>query len=377
MNFLAKLGSDSREIAKAITTVGESLDNDDSRGGGGESDKFWPIQAKVTLETAVEIVRQAEGSVSIPSIHRFIITAAQNPAQVKEQSWKEGYHGQSFAKAFAKEKTPIEQGDFQLAWDRWLIQWPSMSDKTRSSIEASVSGILHVFNSGQARSLLSGETTITLEVMDQGKWIFADMSVGEHGTSGAFVLNVLKYATQRHVLRRLPDQWKNPIIIWADEAGKIVNSADSSYLTESRKFGGATVFLAQSMNSFHAAMPGQRGKSQAEVLLGCFSTKIAHAIGDAGTAEWLSKLLGNEVKTRGNYSHSGGNASMGDIVFGQGTGSFGFSEHVEPVLEPKYFMHGLRTGGKIHKYVADAIVMRSGASFANGSNYLFVPFKQR
>jgi Type IV secretory system Conjugative DNA transfer len=377
VDFLRRLGADSREIAKAIITIGESIDNDDSRSGGGESDKFWPIQVKATIETATEIVVLADGYMSIPNLHKFIITAAQNPAQIKDDTWKEGYHAQCFAKAFARAKTEIEEANYQLAFDRWVIQWPVMSDKTRSSIEAAVTGILHTFNSGQLRALLSEPSTITPAVMERGKWIFVDMSVGQHGSSGAFVLNALKYGTQRYVLQRDPDRWKNPIVIWADEAGKIVNSADSFYLTESRKFGGATVFLAQSMQSFHAAMPGERGKSQAEVLLGSFSTKIAHAIGDPGTADWLSKLLGKEIRTLANYSDKGGDGSLSNSLFGQGSIGFGFSEHMEWAVEPKYFMHGLRTGGKANGSIADAFVIRSGESFSNGANWLLVPFSQR
>jgi hypothetical protein len=213
--------------------------------------------------------------------------------------------------------------------------------------------------------------------MDQGNWVFIDMSVGQYGSSGAFVLNAWKYATQRYVTRRNADAWKNPIIIWADEAGKIVNSADSFYLTESRKFGGATVFLAQSMQSFHAALSGERGKSQAEVLLGCFSTKILHAIGDPDTAEWASKLLGNEVKMRYSYGGGTGEHSAGEEAMGKGQMSYNGQEHVEPVLQARDFMHGLRCGGKHNHYIADAIIIRTGEPFSSGRSWIHRPFSQR
>jgi len=57
------------------------------------------------------------------------------------------------------------------------------------------------------------------------------------------------------------------------------------------------------------------------------------------------------------------------------TGSF--SEHYENVLQANAFMSGLRTGGAENGYVVDAIVIRSGETFSNGSNWLRVAFAQK
>ena len=374
--FLARMGADQKELAKAILTIGESRDNDESAGGKGE-EIFWTQQAKSKLETAIAILTMAGEDISIPNIHRFILTAAQSPGDLADEQWRDKYHNQCFAKAWKAKGTDIQKHDYQLAADTWLTQWPVMAEKTRSSVEASIGGTLHVFNSGQVRELLSTATTVTPEVMGRGKWVFVDMSVGQHGSSGAFVLNAWKYATQKYVTRRNPGHWTHPIAIWADEAGKIVNSNDAFYLTESRKFGGATIFLAQSMQSFHAALPSDRGKSQAEVLLGCFSTKVLHAIGDPGTAEWASNLLGKEVKIHYSTNTSGDERSTGSEIMGKAGMSFGSSEHVEAVLEPKAFMHGLRTGGRNNGYMADAIIIRTGEPFSNGHSWMCRAFSQR
>ncbi|MFY9938150.1 MAG: TraM recognition domain-containing protein, partial [Silvibacterium sp.] len=85
------------------------------------------------------------------------------------------------------------------------------------------------------------------------------------------------------------------------------------------------------MQSFHAALAGERGKSQAEVLLGCFSHKVLHALGDHGTAEWASNLLGKEVKIRYGTSTSGDDRSAGMEALGKSGMSFNTSEQVEPV----------------------------------------------
>ncbi|HKN85650.1 MAG TPA: hypothetical protein VJV04_02200 [Nitrospiraceae bacterium] len=375
VDFLVReLKLDAKEIAKAVTTIGEAMDNDNTRSGGGEGDKFWPIKVRQTMETSVEIVRQAEGEVSMPRLHEFIVTAAQSQVSINSPEWQAKFHNQCFAKSHGKWKNKIEQADWENGQRYWLSEWVNMDAKPRSGIEAGVTGILHVFNSGVVRSLVSEPSTITPKVMDEGKWVFVDMSVGQYGSSGAFVLNAWRYATQKYVISRDPATWVNPIICWADEAGKIVNSADSFYLTESRKFGGASVFLSQSVQNFSAAIPGERGRAMAELLTGCFSTRIIHAC-DTSTAEFASKALGQELKIHYGWSPPK-EQSAWKLMRGYCEANVNAHQHMAPVLESREFMHGLRTGGPPH-CVADAIVLRTGLPFSTGQSYMKVAFKQR
>lgn len=375
MQFLMESGFDQRELTKAIVTIGEAVDNDDSTAGAGHSEKFWPMETQISLETAITILRLAN-EFSMPNLHNFIINAAQTPSMTTDPTWRGYYHYQCIEKAAAAAKDHIANMDFFQAEARWMTQWPSMDNRIRSSIEAGTTIPLAVFNQGIVWSLLSRGTTITPKDMDRGKWIFVDASVGQYGSSGAFILNAWRYATQKHVLKRNPTQWVNPIVIWADEAGKIVNSSDAHYLTESRKYGGASVFLAQSMNNFRAALAGDRGKAQAEMLLGCFATKIAHAIGDFDTANWLSQQCGRTLTQRTTVAPSSDQSFDGlykTLTGGQGM-SVSFQDTIENVLEAKAFMHGLRTGGT--GGVADAWILKTGESFFDGRNVSFASFKR-
>lgn len=386
VNGLVGLGMDSKDIAKAIKTIGGSMDGDDEQAGGGNTDKFWPIKTRQGLETACEVIRMGDDVFSIPKLHEFIVTAPPNVLAVADprsmsaeewgkhpaSAWRQGYHFQCFERAFKKASTPQEKADFENAQKFWLTEWPGMGSdsKTRSSIEAGMTGLLHVFNSGLVRTLISADTTLPLKVLDDGKIIFVDMSVGQYGSSGAVVMNSLRYYAQQYVLRRHPGRWVNPIILWMDEAGKLVNPADSFYLTESRKFGGASVFLAQSMRSFQAAMPGDKGKALAEVLMGCFATKCLHAIGDPGTAEWAAKLLGQEIKTTYGWSPDH-HQKPWELLRGHGRININGSERLAWCVEPKEFMHDMRTG---EGGVSDAYIILSGNIFPDGKAYRKVDF---
>jgi hypothetical protein len=377
--FLSSLDGSARELTKAITTIGEARDNDDFRTGGGNSDPFWPMQTRATFETAITVLALAGEPLTMPNLQKFVLTAAASPDDLGSEAWQGKYQCECFTKAAARPKDAIGQGDFENAKDRWLSFWPGLNERTKTSIEANVTGITGVFCTGMVRALLSeaGDTALTPEVMDYGKWIFVDMSAGQYGTEGAFVLNAWRYATQKHVTHRDPATWATPIGIWADEAGKIINSADSFYLSESRKFGGFSVFLGQSMQQFHAALPGERGKAQAEVLLGCFATKIAHAIGDHATSTWLSNLLGNGLRYDPNVpAPKEEDGDVWNVITGRGGGGIGFNGHMGPLVEPRDFMHGLATGGP-PLYAADAYVLRTGLPFSDGNSYLRVRFSQR
>jgi hypothetical protein len=251
-----------------------------------------------------------------------------------------------------------------------------MNERTRTSIEAGITAILNVFLSGEVWSLLSRDTTITPEVMKEGKWVFVDASVGQYDSSGAFILNAWRSATQRMIRQRDPDNWDSPIICWADEASKIVNSGDVYHLTESRKFGGASVYLAQSVNSFHSAFPGDRGKAMAELMLGCFNHKVIMAC-DPDTAEYGQKYCGRRIRISKTFRPPN-QLTFAERLWKGFAYDISGAEHVENVVEAKEFMHNLRTGGPRNAFLCDGLVLRTGECFhSNRENHIHVTFSQR
>lgn len=376
-NFLAyemQAGGHTRNITKVITTIGETLTNDTA---SGENADFWQREQERMIFNAVEVVKQATGKVSAPDLQRFISTAAMSPLQIASPEWQAQFHNQCLKAAFEKDKSPIEEHDFELAKEFWLAEYPNMADKTRSSILTGVMGVLHVFNTGVVRELVSTTTNVTPDDMFRGKWVLVDMSPAEWGDIGKFVASGWKYLTQRAVLRRHVTDGDAITVIWCDEAQQFLNSHDSHYLAQCRSHKGCMVYLTQSLHSYYSAMQGEKGRHHADALLTNFHTKIAHALGDVQTAEWMSGLIGKERTTfvGGSMSPSEG---MYDELMGYSnryTGSF--NEHYEKVLQDNVFMNGLRTGGHVNGLVCDCIVVRSGEPFSSGQNFLMTSFSQR
>ena len=147
-------------------------------------------------------------------------------------------------------------------------------------------GILHVFNTGVVRELVSTTTNVTPDDMFRGKWVLMDMSPAEWGDIGKFISSGWKYLTQRAVLRRHATDGDAIHVIWCDEAQQFVNSHDAHYLAQCRSHKGCMVYLTQSLHSYYSAMQGEKGRHHADALLTNFHHKVFHALGDEQTGDW-------------------------------------------------------------------------------------------
>lgn len=377
-NFLEEAGrrGSTRDIVQCITTIGETLRAGERR-GGGENEAFFAAQQERLIHHAVEVLKVARGTVTSADLQQFITAAAHSPDQIKDPAWKSGFHSQCLEAAFNAPKTRQDAHDFDQAADYWLFELPRLADRTRSSILAGVFATLFVFNNGLVHERVSTASNFSFdELRRKRQWLFVNTPPSVLGESGTFIGTGFKYLMQKDILRRTAGA-KDPFhVCWCDECQLWTNDADSRYIAQSRSHRGTTVFLTQSLHSFHSAMTGERGKHQALSLLGNFATRVCHALGDIETAEWASNTLGKRLET-----HVGGSTqpaeSAYDELMGYAESTSSFSTQYEPVLQPAVFMNGLRNGGPLNRYRCDAIVIRPGKPFSNGENWLHVTFRQR
>ncbi len=370
IDFIHKNGGDTKDIAEAISVIGETLE----QGENNYRDKFWEKEPKRLIYNAVEIVKLAKGRVTAPDLHAFINGAAMKPEIVNTPEFKDSLHGRYLRAAYQNAKTSIERHDFGLAFNYFKDEYPAMADKMRSGILTSVLGLLHVFNSGIVRELVSTTTNVSPAVFEEGKWILADLPISSCGAAGAFILGGFKYLTQRYILNRYASEQTPATVIWCDEYQKVANSFDPAFLAECRSHRGCMVCATQSIHSLYTRIR-EAGEHGADALLTNYYHKIFHAIGDDKTAAYASSLIGRRLKTRVNVS-SGGEDNAYDAFYGPPKVTASTSQAIENILEPREFMQGLRTGGRAHGYVVDGIVIRSEA-FSTGENFLRVSFSQR
>lgn len=275
LDYEMRAGGHTRNITKCITVIGETLRASDT--AAGENADFWQREQERMIFNAVEVVKQATGKVGAPELHKFISTAAMNPAALATAEWQAQFHNQCLKAAYEKDKTATEEHDFDLAKDYWLDEFPNMADKTRSSILTGVNGILHTFNTGVVRDLVSTTTNVTPDDMFAGKWVLIDMAPAEWGDIGLFIASGWKYLTQKAVLRRHAGEGDAINVIVCDEAQQFVNSYDSHYIAQCRSHRGCMVYLTQSLHSYHAAMRPAWRHSSARTLAGKRSASMVCA----------------------------------------------------------------------------------------------------
>lgn len=364
------------EIVQTLLIIGETL-----RSGGeasrSEDAGFWRAQVQRTFYHAVQIVKLATNGVSAPDLQRFINGAATSAEQLQSPEWQAAEHHQWIRAAYAaRNRSAADAHDFEQALAFWAREWPTMADRTRSSILASVLGTLHVFNSGQIRELISGESNFSWDDIFAGKWLLVNMPPCIWGDAGTLVNVGAKYLLQKRVLQRKTTAKDGFTVLWCDEAQQFLHGGfDAEFLAQCRSHQGCMVALTQSLHGVFSLMSGETGKQQALALLACFHHRIFHALGSAEDAEFASELVGRRPRTFLGGSMAPAQ-SVYEELFGQSRFTGSFNQQMEAIIPPRAFLNGLRRGGPESGNIVDGIVVRSGELFSTRESWLRVAFPQ-
>lgn len=355
---------------------------DRSSGGGGRDDEgYWRRSCRQLITNVVDLLALAKGRIAVPDLYRLVVTAPTSIEQVHSESWREkSFCFQCLAEADKKPKSPSQSSDFEIVTDYFCLEWPSLSEKTRSVVMSTFTSMIDVLNRGTLRSLLGGETNVTPAATEEGKIILLDLPVKEFAEVGVFAQVIWKRAFQRHIERRDVKVSRRPVFLWADEAQYFVTSSDMLFQSTCRASRVATVLLSQSTANFEAALgSSQKGKAETTSLFGNLTTKIFHCNADPTTNEWASSLIGRTLQQ---FMSSNSSFAPADVIppffdsGRSGQSSAGFSESYEYELQPNAFS-GLRSGGHENQGVVEAIVFLNGKAFrATGRTWLKTNFLQ-
>lgn len=372
-------------IVNLFSNVMEIRERNAASGGGREDGTFWKQGALKCMRNAVDLVSLATGTVSVPDLVRVVLSALLSPAQIRDKEWQQGsFCFLCLKEADKRDKSLREQHDFGIVCDYYMLEWPNLAERTRSVIQATFMGWADMLNRGLLRELFCTDTTVTPEVVEEGKIILIDLPVKTFGDVGQFAQALWKYIWERSIERRNVTVSPRPVFLWADESQLFVTSYDMQFQTTCRAARVATVYLSQNYSNFIAALGGnEKARAETDSLLANLNTKILHANGDAVTNEWASRLIGRsrQFLTSGNNSYDADDqwtASLGLDWFGHGgSTTAGFSETYEFEVQPREFTR-LRTGGPANGWMVDGIVFQNGRMFAaSGRTWLETSFRQK
>ncbi|HTQ13466.1 MAG TPA: hypothetical protein VMH86_06280 [Rhizomicrobium sp.] len=423
---LARQGaSGSGSVVECLMRVLEASRLSNPSGGGSEQ-HFWQDAMRQLLRNTIPILYAATGTVRIPEIIRFVASAPTSLQQLRDPDWQElSFMFATLATAKRKPTYPLPEEDFDKIASYWRDEFAQLDPKTRSNISISLSTALDRFNHGRLQKAFCTSTTLVPELTFHGVVIVMDMSALTWNEDGIIGQQLFKYMWQRAALSRNklePKHRERPVFLWADESQYFVNSYDTDFQSTCRGSLACTVYLTQSLPTYHAKMGGDQPVSKANTLLASFITKVFHNNADPETNKWAADTIGRIIQRRGTYSRGtstsrsygmseGASTNMGtsssvgwsrdaqgntsiNSSFGSSSGtgentgrnrgltrgesySGGYSETMDYEVEPADFARALKTGGPANGNNVTAIWFQAGKTFNDsGRNYLLTRFEQ-
>jgi TraM recognition site of TraD and TraG len=360
------------EIAGAIA---RSAGRDES---GGGSNKFWEDALHHMNTNLVDLPVFAGLQVSLPLMRSIVTSAPQSLAQVTDAQWLESSPcAQILAeaeKATAKASADV-RADFEECRNYWLLEYPVLSEKTRSIITLSFSMLVRPLITRPLRKLFSTDTNVKPEDAFGGKIIIVDLPVQDFRLAGKVASLAWKYCFQVAVLRRTPpttpDTYLRPVFLWADEAHNFVTDFDAEFQAVARSAGGCTVYLTQNRESYRRVLGNN---DSVDSLLGNLQAKF-FCQNSGETNEWAAKLLGerwlNVTSTNVGQSGAENHSASSGVTR---------SEQRRYFVEPARFTT-LKRGGDHHNFQVEAVVYNGGHRFPSAQGeplpYKIITFNQK
>jgi hypothetical protein len=352
--------------------------------GGGSNEEYWQRTLKQLLRNTIDLVILATGQLSLSDIYQVIISAPQDLEQVEAGGWQASskcfrYISEVYARK--EELSESRSHDFELTAHFWLQEFPGLAEKTRSIIVSTFTSMADSFLRGPIRDMFCTSTNITPDLSMHGAIIVLDLPVKEFSEVGQFAQALFKYIWQKTMERRDIGENPRPVFLWADESQFFVNSYDALFQSTARSSRTCTVYLTQNLPSYLSAMgSGDRGKAEADALLGNLQTKIFHANGDTTTNQYAADVIAQTWQMRASFSAGHGEQARGPgKQQNQGSGkntSAGASEQLAYQVLPGEFTT-LRKGGPDNNLTVDAVIFQGGRVWnATGKNYLMTAFNQ-
>ena len=363
-------------LSALLMTISELGDRSGGASGGQDENKYFRLEGQRLCRNGLLVLVLSGLPVTIPDLHRLIVSAPQSPEQVKSEAWQQSsLCFQRLQQADAAEKTESQRADFDLALSFFLTEWPALSSRTRSVVQSTLTSVTDILSRGACRDMLSAPSpNVSPSDMYEGKVMIVDFPVLQYRDTGQTIQCILKYMWQRAHAKRDVGRHPRPTFIVADEAQLVLVDADQHFQAISRSTRTAVVYASQSISGMIDAF-GPNSEPQVHSLLTNLQTKLCHQQTDARTVQYFQELIGRsrQVMMSGNQSH--GNDWLAPL-FGDNEGSSaGFSENMDFELQAADF-NALLKGGPPH-FMTEALVYQGGRPFPDGRTWRRVSIPQR
>lgn len=373
----AELSHPQGTVEAAAQLLALLLEIESTQGEGRGDEAYWRLASEKHIRRAIHCVWKAHGKCSLTDVYRFVVSAADGPEKVADPEWrKESFCAQCVYLMGSRHPSDFDVG---LTGDYWLVEWPALSDKTKSVIFSMTTNLLDKFLFGDIARMVSGETNFRPEEIGEGKVCLLAMPVLQWQAPARFFQIMFKTLVQRAALRRDVSQTAKPVVVWQDEAQLFQTQYDIQVQAVARQSILCNVVITQSLPVlFESLGGGPKAEQQAKALIGNLQTKFICQQSDRDTNEYFSGLLGHSRHLFGSSTSNGAQYDMlGDLMgFEQPGASYTLSEQWHPDVSPEQFTK-LRKGGQDNGYLVECYVFQGGKRFSNGKGWIKATFKQR
>ena len=361
-------------------------------GDSNGENSFFEKAALKWLAHTFPLLHAARETIQLKQVYQMVVSAPKSLEDVDSEAWR--------AKSFCwkvlrdvalkaeeqkdqyADKIIEEHGHF------WLTEYPSLNARTRTSVEATLTNLIHPFLSGKLAELFCTHSTVVPEMAREGQLILLDLPALTYGPMGAAAQSLFKYLFGMAMQRQKVIEKTRPVFVWIDECQYFLSRSDAELLSTARSSKISCVFITQDLPSFYAQL-GPKSRDVADSIISKFGTRILHANTCRTTNQYAAEIIGkttkfNTSKTTNTGRNSGGSLNQNEFSGSAGAGdgrnqgrTDGISTYQDFVIPPEYFAKELRTGGPKNKKRVDAILVRNGGVFKRtGAHWLKAEFKQ-
>ncbi len=345
-------------------------------------DGFFEDASKVDLRHDLTGVINAVGE---PRLDLVLEMIQSRPATLGDVEEPQRFRALQLLAEAEKRVTPERAYELEMARRYLTSEWPSLSDRTRSSIALTLAVPLDAFLRYPLRQMFLDKLTVSPDDALAGRILIIDVPVKRYDLVGKISGVIWKYSVQRAIERRpeltngLPLELVRPVFIAADEAQFWATHNDAHFQMTARSARGLTVYATQSIPNFYAEMGGDAtSKAKVDSLLANLQTRIACQNLDHTTNQWHAESLGKILVKRQSRSvtvNPKGGGLLAKLAGADRSVNVGESEQLDYDLNPRLFA-GLKTGGVENKGIVETIVVSAGKRFRSGRRWLRVSFDQ-
>lgn len=412
---LNRPGDPASRVDNLVTVLMNLLEQTGRQSGG--DDRIWQQAAEQLLRNVLMILITARREFSLLDVQKFIDAIPQSLQAAATDSWKHSDTARYLDEARAAYEHADRLADYHAIHHYITVQFPSLADRTRSSVTFTLSAMLQDLLVGTTRELLASGSNFFPEDSHEGAVIILALPAAiKRGYATAQTL--FKVVWQMAALRRMEHvtETTRPIFLFMDESHIFASDFDTTYQSLARASKACTCALTQNLSSYFQRLGGSNPEHTTRALMGFYQTHLFHAQSDPATIDHAQKLFGRAPVTRINEQQSATTGANWSYTEGQsrshnnymdsngkwgtsGSGGWNTSDSystnqsdtkgiststtMEEILQASDFT-GLATGSdqvdqsrKHLRGVAQAWVFRTGRPWANGQMHLLAQFNRR